>query len=211
MPQIIYSDNAKTFQAAAKWLKRVLNSEEVKDFLSTQNIQWRFNLSRAPWWGGQFERIVGLTKQSLYKTIGKSSLSFSEFEDLLLDVEVNLNNRPLGYIEDDYTQSILTPNKLIHGENIILPQEDVEVLDESQMQKRLLYINRCKDNAWKQWKEEYVRSLRERHNLKHKTTYLSPVPGEVVLIKGDLRNRGKWNIGIIETIMPSKDGVIRRV
>ena len=126
-------------------------------------------------------------------------------------MEVNLNNRPLGYIEDDYTQSILTPNKLIHGENIILPQEDVEVLDESQMQKRLLYINRCKDNAWKQWKEEYVRSLRERHNLKHKTTYLSPVPGEVVLIKGDLRNRGKWNIGIVETIMPSRDGVIRGV
>ena len=71
LPQIIYSDNAKTFQAAAKWLKRVLNSEEVKDFLSTQNLQWRFNLSRAPWWGGQFERIVGLTKQSLNKTIGK--------------------------------------------------------------------------------------------------------------------------------------------
>ena len=54
-------------------------------------------------------------------------------------------------------------------------------------------------------------SLRERHNLKHKTTYLSPVPGEVVLIKGDSRNRGKWNIGIVETIMPSRDGVIRGV
>jgi hypothetical protein len=33
--------------------------------------------------------------------------------------------------------------------------------------------------------------------------------GDIVLIKGDERNRGKWKIGIIESFIVSRDGVIR--
>jgi hypothetical protein len=33
--------------------------------------------------------------------------------------------------------------------------------------------------------------------------------GDVVLIKGDERNRGKWKIGIIESFIVGRDGVIR--
>ena len=36
--------------------------------------------------GGQFEWIICLVKQALYKTIGRSLLTFSELEDVLLDV-----------------------------------------------------------------------------------------------------------------------------
>ena len=210
LPNIIYSDNA--FEASSRWLKRVLHSAEVGDFLSTKNVQWRFNLSRAPWWGGQFERLVGLVKQSLYKSIGKSSLSFSEFEDVLLDVETVLNNRPLSYIEDENEKQILTPNTLIHGEDIILPQEDIDVLDEeSPIRRRLAYIQRCKENGWKRWEAEYVRSLRERHNMKHKSQTLTPSVGDVVMIKGESKNRGNWNIGIVVNIFQSKDHAIRAV
>ena len=24
--------------------------------------RWKFNLAKAPWWGGQFERMIGLNK-----------------------------------------------------------------------------------------------------------------------------------------------------
>jgi len=50
-PEKIYSDNAKTFFAAAQWLKKVQQDENFHHFLTTQNIKWQFNLSRAPWWG----------------------------------------------------------------------------------------------------------------------------------------------------------------
>ena len=39
---------------------------------------------------GQYERLLELTKQCLYKSIGKSLLTRSELEEVLLDVEVNL-------------------------------------------------------------------------------------------------------------------------
>ena len=74
-PEKIYSDNGRTFAAAAKWLKAVMADDKVHDLLSRKGIQWQFNLSRAPWWGGQFERLVGIVKGSLYKTIGNGFLT----------------------------------------------------------------------------------------------------------------------------------------
>ena len=125
-PEKIYSDNAKSFKKAAKWLYQIMGSERLNDFLARQDILWQFNLSRAPWWGGQFERIIGLVKQCLYKTIGKTSLTFTELEGVLLDVEQTLNNRPLSYIEDDIQLPVLTPNSLIFGQpNLILLKKRV--------------------------------------------------------------------------------------
>ena len=49
----------------------------------------------------QLERMVDLMKQYLYKTGGKTNLSWQEVEDVLFDVEITLNNRPLNYLEDD--------------------------------------------------------------------------------------------------------------
>lgn len=74
----------------------------------TRYIIWQFNLSRALWWGGQFERMVALVKKSLQKTIGNGFLIWKELEEVLIDVGVTLNDRPLSYIEEDI-QFILTP------------------------------------------------------------------------------------------------------
>ena len=40
-------------------------TEKLHEFLTTENITWRFNLPRVSWWGGQFERPIGITKQRL--------------------------------------------------------------------------------------------------------------------------------------------------
>jgi hypothetical protein len=79
-PDKIYSDNGKTFVAAAKWLRKAMKDEQLHDWLGKMKIVWQFNLSRAPWWGGQFERMVGLVKQALYKTTGKSKLTWNQLE-----------------------------------------------------------------------------------------------------------------------------------
>ena len=52
-PSKVYSNNGKTFVAAAKLLNKVRKDEKFNDLLSEQSITWQFNLSRAPWWGGQ--------------------------------------------------------------------------------------------------------------------------------------------------------------
>ena len=73
----------------------------MNDWLAKQNIRWQFNLNRAPWWDGQFERLIGIMKQSMYEAIGNGHLHWHESEEVILDVETILNNKLLGYVEDD--------------------------------------------------------------------------------------------------------------
>ena len=123
-PEKVYSDNGKTFISAAKWVKRLKKLEDLAHYLAKQDIKWQFNLPRAPWWGGQFERLIGLGKKSLFKVIRGAKLKFSELEEVLLDVEVALNNRPLSYVEDDLQFPVLTPNVMMFGKDNLLPTED---------------------------------------------------------------------------------------
>ena len=45
--------------------------------------------------------------------------------------------------------------------------------------------------------------------MKHNVKEISLKPGDVVMIKGDDRNRGRWDIGIVEKLIVGKDGVVR--
>ena len=110
-----------------------------------------------------------MVKQSPYKATGYAHLNLNELEEILLDIEVNLNNCPLTYLEDDVAFTVLTPNSLIFGQPTTLPEEDyVEDGGHREMKKRSRYIKKCKESTWKRWNAEYLRALREHHNMKHK-------------------------------------------
>ena len=46
------SDNAKTFKAAGKKVKRLVHSDEVREYLSSKQVVWECIMEKAPWWGG---------------------------------------------------------------------------------------------------------------------------------------------------------------
>ena len=52
IPQLIVSDNAKTFKNVANLIKSIYKDQSVQNSLSTKGIRWKFNLERASWWGG---------------------------------------------------------------------------------------------------------------------------------------------------------------
>ena len=113
--EIIYSDNRSTFKAVDKWLKRVQQDERFHDLLAGLTIKWQFNQSRAPWWGGQFERLVSLFKAAFTRPLViERSAGRKKLEEVVLDVEVALNNRPLTYLDQDIQLPVLTPNSMLH-------------------------------------------------------------------------------------------------
>ena len=124
-PAVIYSDNGRAFVKAAKWLKQVRSDEQWQGFLESHDIQWKFNLSRAPWGGGQFERLIGIVKTAICKVIGGDTLSWSELNEVILAVETQVNRRPLDYVEDDVELPILTPASLMFQRTNQLPEEQV--------------------------------------------------------------------------------------
>ena len=125
---------------------------------------------------------MGLVKQCLYKTTGRANLSEKEFEEIVLDIEVTLNNRPLMHVEKDIQMPLLTPNTLQYGQPLLVPEEDLDE-DVPKMKRQQRYINKCKDAAWTRWKKEYLKALRERHNMLHQAKEMQISLGDILQSK----------------------------
>lgn len=41
-----------------KAIETMLKQEELHDHLKNLGVEWNFNLEKAPWWGGLFERLI---------------------------------------------------------------------------------------------------------------------------------------------------------
>ena len=69
-PIRIVSDNAKTFKAAARMMTTIQQSSAVANYLGSLGVKWAFNIERAPWWGGLFERMIQTAKRCLKRVMG---------------------------------------------------------------------------------------------------------------------------------------------
>ena len=64
--------------------------------------------------GGFYERLVGLVKRAMRKTIQKTLLTVIQLQTILKEVEATINARPLVYIGDDLESNItLTPRHFL--------------------------------------------------------------------------------------------------
>ena len=104
--------------------------------------------------GWAVQEKIGLVKQAFNKSVGNGTLTWSELQDVLLDVDVALNNRPLSYVEEDVQLPVLTPNMLQFGRPNLLPE------DHNQENPDLLarYLAKCKDVVWGRRSTEYLTS-----------------------------------------------------
>ena len=100
---------------------------------------------------------------------------------------------------------------LIHGLNIVNLEEASDNIDGYELRKISRYVQKCKEKTWAKWTSEYLKALRKQHNLKHESRDIQILKGDFVLIKDNEKNRGKWNIGIVQHINKGKDENIRSV
>ena len=201
-PQRIISDNAKTFKAA-----------ETRQFLADRGISWQFNVPRAPWMGGFFERMVQSTKRCLKKILKNSSLTYEELETVLIEVENIINNRPLTYIDTETTEQVLTPNHLIFGRSLpianqLFTSQKSKGVKEANFRKRVLYRQKLLKDFVKRWETEYLAGLRASQKIPKTNNIRMPNAGDVVLVHGN-SPRLTWKLGRIEKLHSSDDGVVR--
>ena len=104
---------------------------------------------------------------------------------------------------------ILTLNSMMFPTNNILPGLQPHHIADVDLRRRAKHLRQCKDAMWKRWSNEYLQSLREKHNQFGKSCCLAV--GDVVIIKSEEKNRGKWPLGIIKDLYPGRDGVVRAV
>ena len=127
IPRIIITDNAKTFKAASKILVKLFKSREISNYLTDRKIRWKFNLAKAPWWGGFYERLIRGIKSCLKKNLSKAKLSFDEIQTVIIQIESVLNSRPLTYLYSSELEEPLTPSHLVIGRRLLsLPEQYFE-------------------------------------------------------------------------------------
>ena len=105
-------------------------------------------MSCAPWWGGQFERLIAVVKTAMYKVVGGGNLTWTELTEVLLDVETKINRRSLDYVEDDPQLPTLTPAGFLHQRTCQLPEAETWRIGEADLRKRAKFLKSCKDNLW---------------------------------------------------------------
>ncbi|XP_068237045.1 uncharacterized protein [Palaemon carinicauda] len=111
----ITSDYHQTFKTASNLLQGLYEKDEVQQFLRKTGIEWRFQTPHAPWKGGFFERLIGVTKRVLQIALRKKYLPDAHVLTLVKEAMAVVNNRPLMYSGDKCEDEVLTPSHLVRG------------------------------------------------------------------------------------------------
>ena len=133
---------------------------------------------------------------------------WTELCEVVLEVETQLNRRPLLYVEDDIQFPLPTPASFLFQRSNCLPKQGTWREEPGNLRKRAKYLRTCKDALWKRWTREYLAALRERHHCNRKDKNKSLKIGDVLIRSGG-RNRGKWPLGVVSELFNGCDGVIR--
>ena len=175
--KLFISDNFSTFK-----------SREVTDFLRHYDISWEFILQKSPWWGGFYEKLIGITKMSLKKVVGKARLSYDELVTVIyMWSRESINLHSLTYLTEENYQTLLSPYHLLYGRNINDRNEPLNNIETNQTSAivRVKHLQTVLEHFKKRVCVEYLLSLHEKHSyVKNKTSsqrYLKE--GDVVLIK----------------------------
>ena len=217
LPRKLISDNASTFLSANNQLKELFQSHALKETLARQGIEWQFIPKRAPWYGGFWERLIGLTKSTIKTVLGRAAVNLCTLQTIVVEVEAILNDRPLTYVSSDIKDAeALTPAHLLYGRRITsLPHllvENDEINDltyqaNTDIQRKAKRVALLIQHFWERWRHEYLTSLREFHKGSGVNTEAVKV-GDVVLIHDDCP-RVNWKLALVTSINRGHDGLVR--
>ena len=70
----------------------MIKSEDVQSYVSRSGIKWVFIVEMAPWMGGFYERLVGLVKRALRKTLHRTLLTQIHLQTVLKEVEATVTD-----------------------------------------------------------------------------------------------------------------------
>ncbi|KAL3092962.1 hypothetical protein niasHS_004989 [Heterodera schachtii] len=219
LPSLMWSDNGTNFIAGAECIKEEWRREILVE-TSHSGVSWKFNVPRAPWQGGAWERLVGITRSALRRTVGKSLMERQEFDTLVCEIEAVVNTRPLTFqSEEEFTQPLRPVDFLLPYKRVetSLPLSDEDPRDpdyayqprkKGELHQLMRVAIKRIDRFWKQWKTEYLLSLRERERTNQAGGSL-PREGDIVLVEEEEDPRSIWTMGKVEKLLKGRDGLVR--
>lgn len=204
-PFAIYSDNGSNFVA-------------FRQAVASSLPPWHFRAPMAAWKGGHYERMVGLIKTHLRRTLSRGlfpSLTLPDpIRTTLAEIETVINSRPISFCSSNPADPLpLRPIDFLRP----LGQPNLPVLpgqcppshppSSDPLSLRLLWntLQKRSQNFAQQWSADYLLSLRERQRKIAPKNDRLPHVGDLVLVQADTP-RTLWPIAVILSIKDSATG-----
>ncbi|XP_072400786.1 uncharacterized protein [Diabrotica undecimpunctata] len=189
-----------------KHLASCLDWDVTTREMSVQHIRWHFNPPTAAWWGGFWERFIGVMKHLMRKTLGRASLDYETLLTLLCECEAIINSRPLTYLWD-YPKElvVLTPAMFLRDQvDWRLPACDA--IDNASSCRKVRRVQTLREELPKRFRLEQFGQLKlVSANKTHGQIALN----EIVLVSNDGSKRLDWPMGQVVELFPGKDGSVR--
>ena len=199
VPQLCISDHGSNFVAAAKWVRE-----------KNLDMKWQFVVERGPWWGGAWERLVGIVKGLLRRSLGHAILSWEELVTALTEVEKVVNRRPITYLWESADPDGGIPIPLCPEQFLLPPrggfkEEERELNLSDEFRQRRKWLSSMNDL----WKKEYLHQVLGSQGEVWKTLPNPLKEGEVVLVGDDREKRLNWKMGVVRQLIIGRDGRCR--
>ena len=168
---------------------------------------------------GLWERLIGLTKMTMKKVLGRTFVSLTSLQTIVTEIEAILNDRPITYMYSDVSDpEPLTPAHLLYGRRIVplpYPTTDDSEIDDptygettgTSLRTQVARHAEVLRHFQHRWRREYLTSLRELHRANGKNEQCIKV-GDIVLIHDDIP-RAKWKMAVVEQLIQRRDGYTR--
>ena len=106
----VISDNGTNFVGAERELLELVKAQET-------SIDWKFNPSCVPHFGGIFEALMKSTKEAVKNILGDADVTDEELHSAICGAERLLNSRSITYVSSYPNDlSLLTPSHFLVGE-----------------------------------------------------------------------------------------------
>jgi hypothetical protein len=207
-PKKLVCDNATNFKAANKVIMGFLTDDSISDYLTEVGLEFDFSPPDAPHFNGLVERIIGMMKKALKKSIPEDSrLTDEEFSTLLAEIMRIFNNRPIGLARQRSVKDLLpiTPSHFLGNGDI---WESI-IVEEDNLSKRYYHLRLLIEKFWGQFIDEMKPHLmtQERWHQRRRQVQV----GDVVYVLEEGLS-AKFRLGLItKTQSDSRDGLTRRI
>ncbi|GFW93045.1 integrase catalytic domain-containing protein [Trichonephila clavipes] len=211
----IFTDNATNFVGANSQLKvfyKTLNfpDQNLAAYFTEEGIEWNFIPPRAPHMGGLWEAGIKSVKYHLKRALGRSRLTYEEFETVIIQVEGILNSRPLTPISNDFDNfEVLTPAHFLIGRSINSILEPLVINISDNRLSRWQRTTKVIQVVWKKWSTDYLNTLQQRGKwMIEKDNVMC---GTMVIVKEDFTPVCNWLLGRVVEVYHGSDGKVRTV
>ena len=211
----IFSDNGSNFKGANMEIKEAVaywNEGEANERLSEQGIEWSFGPAACGSYGGVWERLVGIVKNSFKACMNGKTLSRDAFDALCAAVAGVVNRRPLTRADNSQDDMLVLspahfiyPYQFIHSSSDIIPP----IPDDGDHLRTTWKVLRERvDEFWQIWRASYLDTLQTRQKWQKSAKPIKV--DDVVIITDPLLPRDRWKIGVVESIIGRDENHARR-